>query len=106
VDDTPVEQDANDADDQMFWKPYKRDDLVAKVCKPLDEGRITRERANQLLVELKIDSCPQSSGADNVFNYMSYAPDLCQRDLTKGQVKHLQEATSQWRPKLYQKSLA
>jgi hypothetical protein len=106
VSDTPAEQDANQADNvEGFWGT-KRHEVVAQICKPLNAGTITREKADQLLVEMGVDSCKAATGQDNIFNFMSYSPDECQRELTPGQVKYMQAAIMNYRPLLYKNSQA
>lgn len=106
MEDTPFDQNPQKVDSRKFWGKTQTHDLLAKVCKPLAMGKITREEAGKMAAEMGIDSCPDLPGEDNVFNFMSYSPDECQMELTPGQVKFMQQAIIKHRPGLYKASQA
>ncbi len=101
VEDTAFDQNPHDVDDAKFWGKTQTHDVLARICKPLSEGKITREEAGKLAVELGVDSCKEQPGVDNIFNYMSYSPDECQMELSPGQVQFMQQAIMKHRPGLY-----
>jgi hypothetical protein len=107
VADTPADQDAN----QQVW----RRDMANRVCIPFKAARYAAQgsveqqendqRASTEYAQLASvgDSCPDSPGYDNVFNFMSYHGQ-CRLEFTKGQIERMWAETYTKRPAMFQAS--
>jgi hypothetical protein len=107
VADTAAAQNAN----EQRWQS----EMTNKVCMPFKAARYAPqdsaaqrqnyERADAAYQRLAsvADSCPDSPGSDNVFNYMSYQ-DYCSWEFTVGQVERMWAETYIRRPRMFANS--